>query len=269
MNDWLIKRLPNGREQAEIWRELANVLQEYWDGQFAPVAQELEDAKSLFSASLRDLSHRQAELGDFFSVELNIADESRPLAIAWRLREIHQKDSASIIDAAVERVFGNVGAKWEPLFNPIDRPYSQDNLFSETEYRENGFNDEEMLLTSRGRVWIDEIRLKQIQPNIQKETFVRLLRAEIDKVRPAHIVYDGEFFVFFIEFQHSRMSFYHQIAERIRELVINHPVILTTEEEWREGETTISHQSARPPVHRAFDELPSDYSPMNLEYFLV
>lgn len=267
MKDWLIKRLPPGRAQSEVWRELARVLETFWDQQFAPAAQELEDSKSLFTASARDLFLRQAELGDFFSVEIGMPEENYPLAIAWRLREIHRKDAASIIDAAVQRVFGNIGAKWEPLYNPIDRPYTQDNLFSETEYKENGFADENMLLTSRGRVWIEEIQLRQVH-SIPKEDFVRLLRVEIDKIRPAHIVYDGEIFVFYIEFAHDRLPLYWADAERVRDLIIKHDSLLfDATEQTRDRDSHFERISASPPVHRAYDELPSDYSPMDFNYF--
>lgn len=268
MKDWLIKRLPPGREQSDVWRELANVLADFWDGQFAPSAQELEDAKSLFSASMRDLVLRQAELGDFFSVEIGLPDESRPLAIAWRLREINHKDAASIIESAVNRVFGNIGARWEPLYNPIARPYTQDNLMSETEYRENGFTDEEMLLTSRGRVWVEDIRLRQGNPHIQKNDFVRLLRSEIDKIRPVHIVYDGEIFTISIEFTHNRLPIYFSAAQRISGLFFQHESLpVTTAEKTREKDTHFEHITALPPAHMAYDELPSDFSPLDLHYY--
>ena len=211
MDKWLVKRLTKERKESPVWYELADVLEEFWDTYFAPEADRLADAKSLFTASEEDINRRLAELGDFFDVHLPLADSSKPLALAWRKIEVHDKDAASIIDSILDRNFPELHARWEVMYCPLDAEYRYENLYSQTEIEiSRGALDQDLdnyMMTSRGRLWIDYRQMQVVYPHLTKEEFLAVVRSEISKVKPTHIVYDGELFLLYIDWFHDCLSY--------------------------------------------------------------
>ncbi|MET4696655.1 hypothetical protein [Endozoicomonas lisbonensis] len=267
MKKWLVERLSKNRQDAPVWAELASVIEEFWDTYFFPEAERLDASKSLFTAHSDDIDRRLSELGDFFDVFLPMAEHQKPLAVAWRTREIHEKDAASVINSILDRNFPELHARWEIMYCLLGAEYTYDNLRSQTEIEIARGNLDDYMMTSRGRLWVDYRQMQQVYPDLAKEDFVELVRSEIDKVKPVHIVYDGELFLLYIDWVHDRLSWELNQRQITNEFVAIHSRLPAWQDADIHRTTDFDHTEPRPPrEYMGFDEIPCDFSPIDLHY---
>lgn len=202
--NWLVERLTDNKKGSARWVELAQALEEYWETHFFDDLQVFEDSHNIFTASPEDLNKRIAELGDFFDVALPIDESSKRLAVLWRKEEIHQKDTALLVESLLTRNFNGTPAKWERVWAP-NGVYDRQHLYSTFELEVLNKNKDDYWLTSRGKLLVDLGHLHRI--GMTKSEFVAIARREIERVRPTHIVYDGEVFLLTIDFYYPRLPF--------------------------------------------------------------
>ncbi|MCD9516409.1 MULTISPECIES: hypothetical protein [Photobacterium] len=200
--NWLVERLTDNKKSSARWVELAQALEEYWETHFFDDLQVFENSHNIFTASPEDLNKRIAELGDFFDVALPIDKSSKRLAVLWRKEEIHQKDTALLVESLLTRNFNGSPAKWERVWAP-NGTYDKEHLYSTFELDVLNKNKDDYWLTSRGKLLVDLGHLHRI--GMTKLEFVSIARREIERVRPTHIVYDGEVFLLTIDFYYPKL----------------------------------------------------------------
>ena len=202
--DWLIERLTDSKKGSPRWVELAAALEEYWDTHFFDGLQELENSRNLFTASSEQLDRIISEHGDFFDVELPIDDSGKRLGIAWRREEIHKKNTDFPITSVLNRNFNGLRATWQHVYAPVTGEYDRLHLYTEHELKLLERNLDDYWFTSRGRLLVDLSDVRKA--GMTKDEFLLVAHREIERVRPTHIVYDGEYFILSIDFKYQSLG---------------------------------------------------------------
>ncbi|EKO3663304.1 hypothetical protein M3929_002611 [Vibrio metschnikovii] len=211
---WLVERLTKSKQGSPQWVALAEALEEYWDTHFFNELQTFEDSKNIFTASEDHLNQKIAEFGDYFDTALPIDESGKRLSISWQRDNIHEKDTIVPFVNALRVNFAGLGVTWEPLYSNKSLPYARDNLFTEQEVQIKKWDLNDFWMTSRGKIAVDLTHLHKL--GMAKETFIAIAKREIERLRPAHIVYDGELFILTINFDYAPQS-YHVERQTIGE----------------------------------------------------
>ncbi|KOH04535.1 hypothetical protein ACZ98_23425 (plasmid) [Vibrio parahaemolyticus] len=211
---WLVERLTKSKQSSPQWVALAEALEEYWDTNFFSDLQTFEDSKNIFTANDDHLNKKIAEFGDYFDTALPIDSSGKRLSISWQRANIHEKDTIVPFVNALCVNFAGLGVTWEPLYANQSQPYAKDNLFTEQEIQLKQWELNDFWMTSRGKIAVDLTHLHQL--GMAKETFVVIARREIERLRPSHIVYDGEYFILTINFNYEPLG-YHVERQTIGE----------------------------------------------------
>lgn len=211
---WLVERLTKSKQSSPVWVELAEALEEFWDKNFFERLQTFEDSKNIFTANESHLNRKIAEFGDYFDTSLPIDTSGKRLSISWQRDNVHEKDTIVPFLNALRVNFAGLGVSWEPLFSAIDKPYAPDNLFTKEEVRLKGDSLHDYWMTSRGKIAVDLTHLHRL--GMKKETFIATAKREIKRLRPSHIVYDGQHFILTINFEFKPVS-YHINRQTISE----------------------------------------------------
>jgi hypothetical protein len=187
--DWLKKRLSGAQEKSDRYVELSEALQEYWEENFDDQLQDQINARSIYTASKKDLYKRIAELGDRFSADYP-TEYDQPLALAWRRYEIKRKDTEFLIKNSFRRNFGNLDVEWVRVWANKKKDYGDDLQYetSLTQFE----RDHLYFLTSRGVIEANLGHLHAL--GMAKDEFLVAAVKIVHKSRPAHIVYDGIIF---------------------------------------------------------------------------
>lgn len=192
MLDWLVKRLSPVKDAEERWVDFATALQTYWEGQFDPSGKRLIDLRSVYTSSDADLRRRIREYGDYFAYDMPRIDD-RPIAVAWRKRELQFKDTEEIVSSTFRRHYSDLPVSWIPLYAPRNKAYGTE--FVDGETIEKFFLPEESyFLTSRGILSTDLGHLHQM--GVVKDDFIAQATAVMARTKPLHIVFGG--FVFYV-----------------------------------------------------------------------
>lgn len=192
MLDWLVRRLSPVKDTDERWTDLATSLQTYWEGQFDPQGQRLIDIRSVYTSSDADLRRRIREYGDYFAYDMP-RFEDRPIAVAWRKRELQFKDTEEIVSSTFRRHYSDLPVSWIPLYAPRNKEYGTE--FVDGETIEKFFLPEESyFLTSRGILSTDLGHLHKM--GVVKDDFIAQATAVMARTKPLHIVFGG--FVFYV-----------------------------------------------------------------------
>ena len=260
---WLVSRLAGDKKESQRWIELSEALESFWDNNLHARVQGVADSRSIFTAEESDLQKLLKELGDFYDVNLQIENENKPLAIAWRRNEIHLKNTRLTIESIIKRNFSGLEVRWEALYARKDKDYSLDNLFSEQEVKDLGWNIDDLFMTSRGRLWIHKSQF--ISLGLTKQDFRLAAQKEIAKIKPTHIVYDGEFLALEVSlnYQSQNLSYVANTHEKTRE------VMLTESEadshKVAQNEQVLTHvDDCNRSTRWSFDEIPADFAPLDM-----
>ncbi|ELA9885251.1 hypothetical protein [Vibrio parahaemolyticus] len=201
---WLVERLTKSKQGSPQWVALAEALEEYWDTHFFNELQTFEDSKNIFTASEDHLNQKIAEFGDYFDTALPLDTSGKRLSISWQRANIHEKDTIVPFVNSLSVNFAGLGVTWEPLYSNKSLPYARDNLFTEQEVQIKKWDLNDFWMTSRGKIAVDLTHLHKL--GMAKETFIAIAKREIERLRPAHIVYDGELFILTINFDYAPLS---------------------------------------------------------------
>ncbi|EPH6098244.1 hypothetical protein CGT72_09770 [Vibrio cholerae] len=202
---WLVERLTKSKQSSPQWVALAEALEEFWDSHFFSGLAEFKDSKNLFTANEAHLDYKISEYGDYFDTALPIDQSGKRLSISWQRANIHEKDTIVPFVSALRVNFAGLGVTWEPLYSNIHAPYARDNLFTEQQIQLKQWDLNDFWMTSRGKIAVDLTHLHQL--GMSKETFIAIAQREIERLRPSHIVYDGEYFILTINFDYSPLGF--------------------------------------------------------------
>lgn len=183
----LSSRLPKALADQPIWRELMECFDELMEPLYDRI-DKAERSGSIFTADDDDLDLMIEESGDVFNVEWNDAD-SKPLSVLWRKGDIKFKTTAIPMEAMLERAFIGLDAKWSPYYSPISGTYDIDGLRSADQIEAFGLDIADYFITSRGFYRIDVYRMLEL--GITQTEVWNILRDQIDRIVPVHIVYDG------------------------------------------------------------------------------
>ena len=189
---WLVDRLTPYKQTQPRWHDLAVALESYWDTYHTPAVERLEQMRSVFTAHAEDIEWLLEEAGVQFEVGIPILQDNRAFAYAWRSYEIHRKDNASVLGQVLSRDFSNLEVRWEPLYAPKNVPYGEGALLMRGEFDLVGANREDYYRTYRGVALTNLSGVYSVGHT--PETFQGAVRRKIDALRPAHIVYEGEYF---------------------------------------------------------------------------
>ncbi|WFQ78112.1 hypothetical protein PXH59_00245 (plasmid) [Xenorhabdus sp. SF857] len=203
---WLVERLTKSKQGSAQWVELAEALEEFWDTYFFANLQTLEDGKNIFTANDSHLNKKIAEFGDYFDTALPIDVSSKRLSISWQRANIHEKNTIVPFINSLQVNFAGLNVTWEPLYSNRSFSYAKDNLFTEQEINLNSWNLNDFWMTSRGKITVDLAYLHRL--GMTKSEFITIAKREIDRLRPSHIVYDGEYFILTINFTYEALSHY-------------------------------------------------------------
>ena len=279
--NWLVERLTDNKKGSARWVELAQALEEYWETHFFDDLQVFEDSHNIFTASPEDLNKRIAELGDFFDVALPIDESSKRLGVLWRKEEIRQKDTALLVESLLTRNFNGIPARWERVWAP-NGVYDRQHLYSTFELDVLNKNKNDYWLTSRGKLLVDLGHLHRI--GMTRSDFVAIARREIERVRPTHIVYDGEVFLLTVEFHHPPLvlanlpqltaptlgaKYRYSLVDRFDEVATDvYPLDITPMGAIRHQRNLTSPEMTQlttinPNPWLAFDDIPSDVVPLD------
>ncbi|MGD1507093.1 hypothetical protein ACP6H7_24770 [Vibrio harveyi] len=211
---WLVERLTKSKQGSPQWVALAEALEEYWDTYFFSELQTFEDSKNIFTANDEHLNKKIAEFGDYFDTALPIDSSGKRLSISWQRANIHEKDTIVPFVNALCVNFAGLGVTWEPLYSNRSQAYTLDNLYTEQEIQLKQWELDDFWMTSRGKIAVDLTHLHQL--GMAKETFIAIAQREIERLRPSHIVYDGEYFILTINFNYEPLG-YHVKRQTIAE----------------------------------------------------
>jgi len=184
--DWLVNRLTPGKQQSARWVAFARALEEYHLPLFSKVEQMRED-RSLFNSSMEALEERLSEYGDFFDILFPLDDSTKRLSVMWRRRGIHRKETDLLIRDVLKTYFKGLNVEWLPVWCPLDKPYSHAHFV--TKQLKPNLDENAHFLTSRGRLGVDAIKAHSL--GISMVDLATVAFREIEKVRPARVVYDG------------------------------------------------------------------------------
>ena len=188
--NWLTARLTQAKQKSPLWREFAEALTKVFGDHYEPLLERLKGLSSITTHHIEDLDIRIAELGSLFDYESRVEPEDRALAVVYRLDEIHQKNSAFNIDAALSRDFGGLDIEWLPLYAPNTGVAYGDDFRTAKELQDNGLDINDWYMTSRGVLNANLADIFNL--GYTREKFVELLRKKVRFLVPTHGVYDGE-----------------------------------------------------------------------------
>nr|WP_234941915.1 hypothetical protein [Vibrio anguillarum] len=197
--------MTKSKQGSPQWVALAEALEEFWDAYFFSGLNEFKNSKNLFTASEAHLNQKIAEYGDYFDTALPIDTSGKRLSISWQRANIHEKDTIVPFVSSLNVNFAGLGVTWEPLYSNANQAYARDNLFTEAQVKLKQWDLADFWMTSRGRIAVDLTHLHQL--GMSKETFIAIAQREIERLRPSHIVYDGEYFVLTINFDYGQLGF--------------------------------------------------------------
>lgn len=264
MQDWLLKRLAGSKKDAPLWTELAEALEFFWDQNVEPYIQGLENNRSIFTTPEAFLNQRLLDMGDFFDVNLRLGKEGSPLDIVFRRDEIQWKNTILPIESILRRNFHGLNTRWEPLYAPVDGPYDHDHFYSEAELAFLNENIDDYFMTSRGRMFVDDGHLRRL--GIPRNQFLNAAESEVSKVKPVHIVYEGEYFFLSVSMDHKPLT-----------IDVDHPTVIHSETSLSLTPANMAQDNITIPVlyelspctHYnnshwfGFDEIPADFVPLD------
>lgn len=185
---WLESRLTPAKKSEQRWSDFAIMLERFWKENFDTEYEKLENSKSIYTSSDDVLTRRLSELGDFYPVESIISSDDKILTLAWRNLALHYKDAKSFIELTILRKFGPQNIKWSELYHKKNDPYGTE-FISKEKITSDSLDIEDYFLTSHGAIEAD---FSSIQATgIPLSEVVDQIGAEIEGVRPAHIVFEG------------------------------------------------------------------------------
>lgn len=266
MKHWLVNRLTPSKQSSEHWIQLATALESFWDQQYTPQIERVENNRSIFTASPEDLEKALVDMGSFFDVFMPIAETNKPLAIAWRRDELHYKNTSLPVQSILARNFSGLNTRWEPLYAKDAEQYQQKLFYSADEVHDLGHNLNDYFLTSRGRLWVDLGHLRLL--TISRAEFEAIVHQEIEKIRPTHIVYEGELFQLSIHFkaQPDVMAVAAQQSQRRTALPYQDQLTIPRWD-WqtiRQRELTRLLQYNNS-AYFYFDDVPADFAPLDYQ----
>ena len=188
---WLSNRLTPIKRDSDRWRELCEAVEEFWDEYFEPEITEIENARSIFTSSDAEIDIRLSEMGTQFEVGLPLTKADKAMAFAQRRNEIHRKGWQSTLDEVLSRDFKGAVVKWLPLYARKTDTYGSE-FFTLHELAPLGIDMSEVFLTSRGKTLVNSVQVGGI--GMTRDEISEAIGRKLSELRPAHIVYDGEFF---------------------------------------------------------------------------
>ncbi|EKQ3696063.1 hypothetical protein QRC94_003768 [Vibrio vulnificus] len=194
MEGWLTHRLTESKKKSPQWVGLAQSLETYWNENFYPQLIEYQNGQNIFTASPSYLKLRMNEFGDYFNSRFPMDEPSKRLTIAWKRSDIHKKSFVTPLIRSLKNSFLGIDVEWDPILADASKDYGADSLIpmSEANFAKSTL---QLWLTSRGQLLIDEKFFRYSKMSTHE--FVELARAEVLKLKPLHIVYEGE--VFFLK----------------------------------------------------------------------
>jgi hypothetical protein len=131
MDNWLKKRLSPTKSETQRWTEFAETIEELWEENFDPLLDRQIGLRSIFTAADEDKRQMLSELGRYYDID--ILDDSIPMAVVQRRVELFQKDSLVPLMASVRRACPDVVMHWRPLYAITDREYINGEFYTEEE----------------------------------------------------------------------------------------------------------------------------------------
>jgi hypothetical protein len=199
MIDWLKKRLSPIKNNADRWTQLAEAIQEFWEGYFDPEMEEVANLRSVYTASEKGQKRIVSELGGYY--ENDLPDKNIPVCVAFRKLELLQKDTEVPMVASLKRM--GVDAEWKPLYARRGEIYGSafymeheldPSLMSNTVLKLDGSWHlgetppkkllDGVFLTSRGKLLIN-------MASMSGSPLTDLTKYRVRKIKPLHIVFDG------------------------------------------------------------------------------
>ncbi len=195
--DWLKQRLTAAKQASPMWAELAEAIQEVFEGQIEPLLDRLKGLTSAYTMDSDDLLQRINELGEFFILSDRVDKADWPLALMQRHDEIHMKKTDYPLLNTISREFSGMKATWEPLYAPKDQvnyPYgSRFVIKSQLEYETIPAKD--WFMTSRGVIRLPITSLHNFGDALSIDeraaAFEEVMTRFIEPLIPLHIVFEG------------------------------------------------------------------------------
>lgn len=197
MEQWLSKRLTPAKAKNERLTELFEVVEGMWDKSVEPFSVEIDSARSIFTASDREVDIRLSEMGRAFEVALPAPAGSKALAFVQRRSEIHRKNYEGKLNDILGRDFGGVIIRWLPIYAEKSKPYGT-SFHNEVTLKDSDLKPHEIYMTSRGRTLVN--LSDAYAKGLTRAQISAAIKRKMDALRPAHIVYDGEFFITIFKF---------------------------------------------------------------------
>lgn len=194
-SNWLQRRLTPRKATEPRWVDFAAALEQLFAEHFDPAYSKLESLRSVYTADSADLNRKVRELGDYFAADMPRL-EDRPVAVAWRKRELEFKDAEEIIISVFRRHYSALSVSWVPLFAPQDKEYGQGFVDAGT-IKASGLKEDDYFLTSRGMLFTDLGDLHNL--GIDPQDFEVDANDILKRTKPLHIVFAGHrFFINFL-----------------------------------------------------------------------
>ncbi|MEB5557053.1 hypothetical protein GOP97_14890 [Vibrio cholerae] len=194
MENWLKVRLTSSKKNSPVWVGLAESLESFWGENFYPLLTEYQKGQNIFTASPDYLNLRMNEFGDYFNSRFPMDEPSKRLSIAWKRSDIHRKSFVSPLIRSLKNSFLGIDVEWDPILSNAEMEYGENSFVPQSEANFSKSN-QPLWMTSRGRLLIDEKFFRYSKMSTHE--FVELARAEVLKLKPLNIVYEGE--VFFLK----------------------------------------------------------------------
>ncbi len=131
MDNWLKTRLSPVKSETPRWTEFAETIQQLWEENFDPLLARQIGLRSIFTAVDEDKHRILSELGRYYDID--ILDDSIPMAVVQRRVELLQKDSLVPLTASIRRACPDVVMQWRPLYAISDREYIDGEFYTEEE----------------------------------------------------------------------------------------------------------------------------------------
>ena len=131
MDNWLKTRLSPVKSETPRWTEFAETIQQLWEENFDPLLARQVGLRSIFTAVDEDKQRILSELGRYYDID--ILDDSIPMAVVQRRVELLQKDSLVPLTASIRRACPDVVMQWRPLYAITDREYIDGEFYTEEE----------------------------------------------------------------------------------------------------------------------------------------
>lgn len=196
--NWLRNRLTKAKQQAPMWAELADAVQEVFEQHIEPLVERLRGMGGAFTMAEEDLDARINELGPFFFLSERVEPEDWPLALIQRQDEIHYKNTEWPMLSTIGREFTGMSVTWSPQWAPKDiNTYPYGTRFTTKEAMPfEDIPESGWFMTSRGVIRVSLPELARSFPggetqNEQTAEFEAILARFIAPLIPLRIVFDG------------------------------------------------------------------------------